>query len=271
MANNRQNDSRRVSDAGSVSSRPLSRRAVVFSSVAALALASGAALWPDQQKPVELGSTFVRHRWRDVFDVQVSDPKLQRHVEGFLNVLERGVFVHPDSGRWTSGQQIIEKISQALRVYEVSGFIEAYKINRAMPNGRFIISDYDGLYQHAPEPARLIFGGKVKRAGGTYPVGFSLGVDSLRGAQYYDAQGNLHPVRVDDVVIGAIAQLLHETGHDQMLPDIVPTVVSNMGGVPRDPMNPDVQFKRGSNGGYRTRYDQVKFKMPQKLLAHNNS
>jgi hypothetical protein len=137
---------------GSWLSTMTSRRNLLMGGGAlAVALAGEFLLWPkepDEESTLQiLPDSEIKIKWRDVFDLQISDAKLKHHVTGFMDIFEKAVFKFylqdPKTGvvseNYITGQQILADIQKTNQEYERTGFRYNPAVQHWIPNGKIVM------------------------------------------------------------------------------------------------------------------------------------
>ncbi len=196
-------------------------------------------------------------RWRDHIELDISDRDLKVRVETFLDHLERASFdyarLDPDSGQiipeTLSGQDLLRDIASRRDLYERSGIAQVLADAGVMGDDhKFVIAQhdrpFDGTVQNGANTAFASIEGR------NYPLRIELGTDYLQGAQYFDANGQTHPVSVEGVVANEIGHLATGRPGDQLTIDIENIIAVSLGAEQR--VGQGIDFEQGSNGGYHS-------------------
>jgi hypothetical protein len=205
-------------------------------------------------------------RWRDLIHLDIKDPKLKTHVEGFLDFLEKSSFPYdfldPSTGltatRHFSGQEVFKGIRNVMGMYRQAGrqlfdFMQkAYKQkNIEYVEGKFTITDYNGPYQSNEETSACTAHADPQ---GHIPLFIQIGREYLKGGKQLGVDGKNHPVTVDGVVMHELTHLFTQSTNEARPVQIENIVTVAMGAVQR--ASRKMIFKRKGNGGYCTLYDK---------------
>jgi hypothetical protein len=217
---------------------------------------------PRQQTPI---------KWRDVFHIDIADPVLRRHVEGFLTYLETADYpgMDPQEVMQPEGQSllfglkrvqdhyreqpaIIPDAKEGARIDKTKRMVQHFEEIGLMRDGKFIITAHNLPYvKERQETGTHIVGHKFINF---WPAQISLGTDYMKGARYRDERGGLHAVTVDAALIHQFAPIIWMTEDKDIALHLENDYLRVMGMPER--ADSGVVFKRGINGGYRTLYDR---------------
>lgn len=206
--------------------------------------------------------------WRDVIHLDIKDPALKAHVEGFLNQFERSSYPYqrqdPRSGQITeerlSGQDILARLKQTQDLYrqvggaQLSGQMQQVMARLGMQyaDGKFTIGDHNRPANGGPANGSITM---FADQGGALPMGIQIGTDYLKRSMYPGVDGKMHPVTVDGVIAHELAHLAFKTRQEGVPLQIEGIVVAAMGGEQRDPNSSVINLNRQSPG-YETLYDK---------------
>ena len=195
--------------------------------------------------------------WRDCIELRIGDPDLRARTERFLDYLQRAEFTYlrqdPETHRIVeeklTGQQLLRDISARRDVYDQSGIAASLEGAGLMgPSHKFVIAQHDRPFDGSVQNGSNTMFAQVN--GHDYPLRIEIGTDYLKGAQYYDAQGGLHPVTVEGVVSNELGHLATGQPGDQMTIDIENIIAVQLGAEQR--VGEQVEFSRNGNGGYQS-------------------
>jgi hypothetical protein len=214
----------------------------------------------------ELSAKEIKVQWRDVLKIDISDPVLKRHVEGYLDKLQKSAFKYevldPSSEKKTvkelSGQEILQRLQNTQAAYLDPQLKD--HMSRFMQDGKLVIKShntpFNGTAQTGCNTAFLT-------ADGSVPVMINLGTDYLRGARVRNTDGTTSPVTVDAALTNELAHMAFKTSDDNFSDMIENIVVIAMGGKQRmNSTQAQIEFQRGGNFSYQTLYDKLPTKAP---------
>ncbi len=272
------------------------RRSLLISAGATgLATLAGGALLltgdtSEEQEPLQvLPNSDIKTKWRDVFEMQVDDAELKKHVEGFLNLFEKGVFEfklqHPQTKEITThfitGQQVLADIAKINDEYERTGFRWKKGVSHLMRRGKIVIASHNRNFSSIKSGSNTMFadiaGGNP--SGESNPVRINLGTQYLKGARYYGPEGSglmgfgraSFPVTIANVLANEIAHVWYRSKDDVISNGFENIVTIPMGAESRGVDLEQIKFSRGGNGGYITLHDKVKtFVQPLSVNQRQN-
>lgn len=228
---------------------------------------------PIQTQPAvpDTGAQQSAIKWRDVFHIDISDPELRRHVEGFLTYLETADYsgvneAMPElnEGQWLlfglkrvqdhyrTEPTIVPDREKGARIDEAKKMAQHFQELGLMHDGKFIITAHDTPYDSQNnENGPVVSGYKFKNF---WPGRISLGTDYLKGARYRDERGGLQSVSVDAVLVNQFAHFIWMIDDPSRGLEIENDYLRAMGAPERVDLR--IEYRRDANSGYRTLYDQ---------------
>ena len=238
-------------------------------------LAGGALLWPkaaDEDVTLQvLPDSEIKIKWQDVFDLQVSNAELKKHVTGFMDLFEKSVFKFylqdAQTGvvteNYITGQQVLGDIQRTNEEYERTGFRYQTGIQYLIPNGKIVIASHDNLFKGVATGSNTMFSVNEGREA---PLRINLGTDYLKGARYYGVPGSgwfgigraTHPATLENVLSNEIGHVWYRTSNEKISNGIENIIAVQMGAPQRDMDKQEIEFSRNSNGGFVTLYDGVR-------------
>lgn len=218
----------------------------------------------------------VTAHWHKVIRLQISDPELQRRVEGFLDFFQQSRFPYqavdqrgiPIGIRYMSGQSILQAMQKRLEVYNsgkevakdhrrktVSGTMLDPGRNMEFDENRYTLADHGQPFnKEDPSTGSMTFSMDKEEK---LPVGIKIGRDFLLGAQYYDLRGNKHPVNIDSTLARELANVAYASAGKAEALKVEGIVSTALGGTRRRiESKARYEFEKNSNGGYQTLYDK---------------
>ena len=218
----------------------------------------------------------VKLKWRDILTLEISDPVLKRHTEGFLDKLEKSAFrfqLADSSGklvnRELSGQEILLRLKElqveytdpqkakffndAVATLKKAGVLDGH--DGVLKDGKLIIQSHDKPYVSAATGSNTL---QTEYRNEIFPLRINLGTEYLRGAQVKGHDGKYSAVTVDGVLANELGHMAFRSRSDRLSDDVENIIVNAMGGKPRVySEDSGIKFQKGSNFSYHTLYDKV--------------
>lgn len=201
-------------------------------------------------------------KWRDVIQLEISDPDLKKRTEAFLDKLEKSEFNYttnsPKKGDVdvVSGQEILRSI-KARQDFLASHPEFAAVIDRASEqlgmnkgkDGKLVIADHTSPFQGSEQTGSST---AFINPGTPIPVGIRIGQDYLKGARYLGQDMRYHPVQIEGVLANELAHVANRSSNNEMSDKIENAVLVSLGGVPRVVGREEIDFKTNQNQGYHS-------------------
>lgn len=222
-------------------------------------------------------------RWRDLFDLNIPNDNFRKRAVTFLDLFEKAAFCYntldPQTqtieARYLSGQDILQEVAaRRQKVRQLMAAVERgdtgpakeirdlFAEQHIIKTGKYPIIQHDLLYDGTDQTECFTRHATIPGIG-TFPWFITIGADYLKGTKYKGADGKFHSISVDQALVHEITHLAYATLEEETPRTVEAIVIAAMGAVHRASSG-EVEFSRGSNGGFQSLAHKAK---PQGRLS----